>query len=104
MRLAFLFWAGRWFFLRLGAKETFLWRLFEKKKKCCCKKGISPVLLWQKGVVGMREPKQYLFLLACLGVCVFALLLGASHRLRLMRRRAEGEWFFPLAEETGSRI
>ncbi len=39
-------------------------------------KGISPVLLWQKGVVGMREPKQYLFLLACLGVCVFALLLG----------------------------
>ena len=76
MRLAFLFWAGRWFFLRLGAKETFLWRLFEKKKKCCCKKGSSPVLLWQKGVVGMREPKQYLFLLACLGVCVFALLLG----------------------------
>ena len=76
MRLAFLFWAGRWFFLRLGAKETFLWRLFEKKKKCCCKKGISRVLLWQKGVVGMREPKQYLFLLACLGVCVFALLLG----------------------------
>lgn len=76
MRLAFLFWAGRWFFLRLGAKETFLWRLFEKKKKCCCKKGISPALLWQKGVVGMREPKQYLFLLACLGVCVFALLLG----------------------------
>ena len=24
----------------------------------------------------MREPKQYHFLLACLGVCVFALLLG----------------------------
>ena len=31
-----------------------------------------------------------------LRLCPFA---GASHRLRLMRRRAEGEWFFPLQKK-----